>query len=164
MKKITVLILMCSMLVVGGCSSDTITGEKYNKLSDSIVMTNSFTYTEYEEAIETFINKMYAPDGLSDMATAAYQMKSLTDELEFETLVKEFNFKEGEQRTVTEFETSLGRKEYTENGVEKFMVYYTVESNGVPNRRAIEFYLNSAGIIYKHEIWSDAESSMGLGQ
>lgn len=165
MKKITVVITLVGiMLCIGGCSSDTITGEKYNKLSDSIVMSNSFTYTEYEDALETFINNMYAPAGLSDMATSAYQMKSLTDELEFENLIKEFNFKEGEQRAITEFETSLGKKEYTENGVEKFMIYYTVESNGVPSKKAIEFYLNSSGLIYKHEMWSDFESSEVLGQ
>ena len=147
-----IIFAVASAIMLTGCN-DTSQIKRYNSLVETTNMGNGADYVEYESLLKSFIGKMYKPDSLTDMAESSYIIKGITTDEEFEKLIEEFRFIEGEKYQLSGFETTYGRPQYTSDGTRKMIVKYTTSGVSGTERIMFIFYLDSSGRIYEHERW-----------
>lgn len=153
MRKFMVVTLLLFSVALVGCNKNDVTKEDYNKLKESITITDGLTIVDLEDKIMNFVYNVYNPSNVEDIQEGIDSIKDILTENEYNDLISEARYNEDVQSSVDNVTVHYLPSSNSSDGMNRVYTEFSISSDNKEQKMAIEFVLNEDSKIFKHYLW-----------
>lgn len=162
-KSVVIVLVVLGMLSFSACAKKgEVSREMYDALAEELSTVHGVRVDELEGEFMSFIHHVYSPNTTEEIGQGIDSIaKYLTDTVDkdFRSMIVEVE--PSKSSTIRDVEVRYSRAENNSDELPRVYAEFMLESEGLSQKKAIEFVFNPEGKIFRYYFWEGILDSVG---